>query len=292
MMHASILVTYNPNIKELKVLCESLLLQKSNIIIIDNSEVPIKEKELSISAPVKLISLKKNMGIAYAQNIGIKYSLKINTKYISFFDQDSLVEDGFISKMINAIELNGFEVVAPAPKDNYTLEPLEALKLNNFGLRKKVNCDKVDKPYSVDVVISSGTTMISEVFDKVGMYDERFFIDHVDTEWCLRCKKNGIKIFIIPDINMFHCIGMTRKKIGPYTIQVHSPIRCYYQLRNSIFLLRFAHIPKIFAFYEIFAQIFNRLLLLMVINSKKNYVIFYLQGIIDGIFGNVGPKKK
>ena len=290
MMHSSILVTYNPNVKELQILCESLLSQKSNVILIDNSEIPINEKDLMLSEPVKLISLKKNMGIAYAQNIGIKHSLKMNTKYISFFDQDSCIENCYISMMINEIESNGFKIVAPASKDNLTFEPLETIKLNNFGLRKKINYNKVDKPYSVDVVISSGTTILSEVINKVGMFDERFFIDYVDTEWCLRCTKNGIKIFVIPHINMLHCIGMARKKIGPYTIQVHSPIRCYYQIRNSILLLRLSHIPKIFAFYEISAQIFNRLLLLFIISNKKNYIIFYIQGVIDGILGKVGPK--
>lgn len=45
------------------------------------------------------------------------------------------------------------------------------------------------------------------VFERVGVLDERLFIDYVDTEWCLRCAAQGITVRIIPAASMTHSIG-------------------------------------------------------------------------------------
>ena len=46
------------------------------------------------------------------------------------------------------------------------------------------------------------------------MFDEDFFIDFVDVEWCLRCKKNKVAIFVVPDAVMEHEIGISSVKLG------------------------------------------------------------------------------
>ena len=79
--------------------------------------------------------------------------------------------------------------------------------------------------YPVDMVISSGTVATREVFDIAGNFDEGLFIDHVDAEWCIRCRARQIPIYVIPTAVMRHSIGSRYVKLGPLTIQVHSPTR-------------------------------------------------------------------
>ncbi len=40
----------------------------------------------------------------------------------------------------------------------------------------------------VDTLNSSGSLISCEALRKVGLFDEGFFIDHVETEWCFLCE--------------------------------------------------------------------------------------------------------
>ena len=112
------------------------------------------------------------------------------------------------------------------------------MKLNNFGTLSKVYRDNNSVSYPVDVVISSGMAITKETFDVVGLMDEEFFIDFVDTEWCLRCRSKNVEILMISAATMVHSIGDSSWNIGFMKIFVHSPIRSYYQTRNSFLFLR------------------------------------------------------
>ena len=211
-------------------------------------------------------------------------------KYISFFDQDSVITNNFINSLIDIAQNNNYKIVAPLSRDSITNEILPSVSLGSSGLPHTVNYFYNALPYPVDIVISSGTTVLTKVFDCVGFFDESLFIDHVDTEWCLRCKNKNLKIFIIPSVEMIHSIGSRRKKISSFTVQVHSAERCYYQIRNSLLLLRSKHIPIFFSIHEILATGFSRFLLLFVVDNKLTYLKSYCKGITDGLFGNDGPK--
>lgn len=288
-MHVSIIVTHNPHIQKLCSLCANLLSQGSYLVIVDNSEKSINREDLISSDSIKLISLKKNMGIAHAQNIGISCANDIKAKYVSFFDQDSSVNKLFISELISEIDKKKYHIVAPRAMDNDSKEYLDALKINKFGIPSKV-CLNKDNEIKADIVISSGTTLLLSVIEKVGLFDEGLFIDHVDTEWCLRCRKNGFDIHVISSVQMLHSIGSARSKLGPLTIQIHNSDRCYYQIRNSFLLLRKDSIPKLFAINEIIKTLINRFLLLLLIKNKTRYLKSYFFAIIDGVFNKDGPK--
>ena len=92
----------------------------------------------------------------------------------------------------------------------------------------------------------------SKIFKDVGLMKDGFFIDYVDTEWCLRCKSKGISIFVIPDAIMNHKIGSNSIKLLNKIVILHDDTRYFYQLRNSFLLLRYNYIPKLYAFIEIF----------------------------------------
>jgi len=46
-----------------------------------------------------------------------------------------------------------------------------------------------------DFLLSSGSLVPLDVIDKVGGMEEELFIDQVDTEWCLRARSMGYRVF-------------------------------------------------------------------------------------------------
>jgi rhamnosyltransferase len=283
-----IIVCYRPDLIRLKKLCQTAFSDNSRIILLDNTEIPsISEEDFDF--PVTLFSFGANTGLAYAQNFGLKSALTAGAKVITFFDQDSTIPEGFL-KSIAAFLTPGLPgVVAPLCVDDMSGEIFPMLRLSRYGNPSKLQCVPSMPPCDVDIVISSGMTATSEVFEAAGGLDEDLFIDYVDTEWCLRCRKLGIPIRAIPSLIMYHRIGSRSIRQGPMSVLVHSPLRCYFQIRNGIVLFRKSHVPWFFTLRELLALFLSRALLLRFVDNPIRYIRAYAYGVRDGLWGVVGP---
>ena len=91
----AIIVTYNHDKNKLRNLVGSILCQKINVIIVDNSDSNSK----ILIDDCNIIHLNKNMGIAYAQNKGIDLARKLNSDSVVFFDQDSIIDTNFFKNI-------------------------------------------------------------------------------------------------------------------------------------------------------------------------------------------------
>ncbi len=88
-----------------------------------------------------------------------------------------------------------------------------------------------------DTLISSGCLIPLSVIDAVGTMESALFIDQVDTEWGLRAQKEGFRLYGVRDAVLTHGIGedFVRPWFAPRrTLPLHSPVRDYYVVRNTI----------------------------------------------------------
>ncbi|OGC38836.1 hypothetical protein A3K42_01185 [candidate division WWE3 bacterium RBG_13_37_7] len=65
------------------------------------------------------------------------------------------------------------------------------------------------KPHEIDVCISHFMLMRKEVIEKIGKWDEKFWVYGEDLDICYRTKKAGFKIMYLPDIKVLHFKGAT-----------------------------------------------------------------------------------
>lgn len=80
----AVIVTYNPELKNLNALITELKEQNCYVVVVDNrTNFTLKDKLADIEK-VHLICLGRNEGIAKAQNIGIRYSLEKGAEKIIF----------------------------------------------------------------------------------------------------------------------------------------------------------------------------------------------------------------
>lgn len=285
----SVIVCYQPDVPQLAKLCENLLCDGSRIILVDNTDTPYLSNQQQ-PAGCQLITLGKNTGIAHAQNVGIATAMADGADVIVFIDQDSMIEPGFLGTLVSELKVGTPDVVSPLHLDASSHAELPSVRVNRYGLPKAVHRGDSLAPYPVDIVISSGTAATREVFLLAGMLDEDFFIDFVDTEWCLRCRSKQIPIRTVPSAVMLQRIGSKSVNLGIATVLIHSPARCYYQLRNCFHLFHKQHIPTLFALREMFSVFFNRALLLLIARDKFAYTKAYLCALRDGMRGVTGIK--
>jgi rhamnosyltransferase len=86
--------------------------------------------------------------------------------------------------------------------------------------------------------ITSGSLVRLSVFDEIGLYDEGFFIDGIDFDFCLRLRRAGYAIHRVPDALMRHQLGDAvdiPQALQKYYAR-HSPVRRYYMARNLMYM--------------------------------------------------------
>lgn len=280
----SIVVAYHPDFQTLKALCDNLSNYGSKVIVVDNSEL-ISTPDIENCITIRFGA---NRGVAYAQNTGIRAAITAGAEIVVFFDQDSIIDSAFVKRLVKPIEKGKAKVTGSVFFDALKGFEFPSYGVNKLGLPFKIFSTGKTNIYPVDIIISSGSAMQSSVFDAIGMMDEDFFIDYIDIEWCLRCKKNRIPIYIVPDAIMRHSIGEKSIDFGGFRGFVHSPVRSYYKVRNVFLLFRKTSVPFLYSFREMSVVLLHHLLQLMLINRKKSYFKYFRLSIRDGIKGVKG----
>lgn len=278
-----LVVTYNPDPDKLLKLTVAIRESGADYVIVDNSDEYVWLPDDGF-----VIRLGANKGIAAAQNIGINHSLGVGAEVLVFLDQDSSLDAGVIEGLLEGISNGDAEIVAPIYKDYEKGFTYPIVNVLRSGLREKIIPYSGGRPFYTNVAISSGTAVQSHVFEKVGLMREDFFIDYVDTEWCLRCFAFGYRVKVLPSVCMRHSIGDRSINLYFLRVPVHSPYRRYYRVRNSIHLLRINHVPKLMAIREVVFSVLHQLLLILFGKDWRGYTRYLVKGIADGCTGKTG----
>lgn len=202
--------------------------------IADNSPEPTFEGDMV--GKMSYLWMDGNKGIAAAQNRAFE-QLKDKTAYVVFLDQDSRVGDDYpvqITSALKRIENKGIGILGP------TLVNVDSGEAYVHSLSAGAGED-----YSfAREVISSGICIRADLFRKIGMNDDRLFIDYVDFDMCWRASAVGYRSAVSTTINIRHKVGNRCITIGPYRDIISSSNRYFYQYRNMLWLLRRSYVPR------------------------------------------------
>lgn len=293
-----ILVTYNPNIVFFKRQINVLVQQLDYLIVIDNSselQKKIQDIVLLTSGSVVFEKLEDNLGLGAAQNNGIKKAIDLSATHIVLFDQDSLIEHGFIDGLLQAeavLVMTGKNVGAVGPvfyDPNNNVDYLATVYTGPF--LKRVPLDKLNSEVEATFVIASGCLIRMEALNQIGLMNEQLFIDYIDVDWSLRAKHAGFNVYMTSRAKMAHTVGDRRATILGRTISIHSPLRRYYLIRNSFFMLRQDYIPFGYKLREVVFNLLRFLTGLAFSTERKKYLYYTFWGIRDGIVGVFGACK-
>ncbi len=282
----AIVVAYYPDTLRLKLMIENLIGQGMCVVVVNNT--PESKLDIDQSDFCFVINNFYNSGMAVAQNLGIQKSLDSNASYICFFDQDSVIPDDYLDKMLTYSGGNiGRCMLAPVIFDEATQKQLPSHVLGFMNLSCDKYSDEKKELTPVDIVISSGMFIPSDVFHEVGMMDDDYFIDFVDIDFCYRLKKSKIPIYIVNSVCMNHSIGTGQVGKSLLLTTMHSPVRTYYKTRNAFILIRKMGVD-LFSLHQLASAIYHGFLSVVYSDNKIEYFRFYMKGIFDGLIGVKG----
>lgn len=230
----AIIVTYNPE-PQLIGNIAALASQVGEIVIVDNASGAEGLQFIAEAAEhgrVSVVRNADNLGIAAALNIGVRFALDRGYPWVVTFDQDSTASEGFIAALLSAWSACPFHrevaLVSPRYLDRDT------------GMISSYASGTSDKPFEeVVTTMTSGNLVRGEVFASTGLFEESFFMDCVDHEFCLRLRSKGFRIIEARDAVLVHSLGrMTLHSFAGKRFKVfnHTPLRRYYNARNRMLL--------------------------------------------------------
>ena len=285
---ACVVVSYNPNVERLTSLCRTLAADDADVLVVDNSETGAGGPQFLPGERCTVIYLNENTGLAHAQNVGIEAALAKHADVIVLFDQDSQPKRGFLSCLLPSLSPAEPGVVAPVCFDRATGRELPSFRMGKLGYTQKVFAGGREAPYSVDLVIASGSAVSAATFAAVGRMDEDFFIDFVDFEWCFRCRRHGVPINVVPTAVMYHSIGERSARFGIIRGSIHSATRSYYKVRNAMLLFRKSAVPGMFALRATLLAFIHYAAVLPFVKNRLDYAKMFALAIHHGVIGVVG----
>ncbi|QIA64460.1 glycosyltransferase [Vibrio astriarenae] len=249
---AAVVVFYHPNLQAINSLKK--LSKMLPVVVVDNTEEgePLEWVE---SESVNIIRNMCNLGVAKAINQGVEYWQSQGMNWCFLFDQDSVIDDGFIEEMITPITSKR------APADNvaayvpsYYAKNLESygsiIQVEKFGITRRHPKYARRNELWASYAINSGSLINLNSFNTIGPYLEGLFIDFCDIEWGLRANAKGFQIITNPEATLIQELGEQPISFMGKKIVNHSPLRHYYYIRNAIHMLRLKHVPLVWKTVE------------------------------------------
>jgi GT2 family glycosyltransferase len=218
------------------------------VIVVNNN--PLEEIDSLKKKFPGFVFLKtpKNLGYAGGNNFGIKRALKDNTDFILLLNNDTLLDKKIILELLKAAK-NNQQVGILGPKIYFA--PGHEFHQKRYQEKDKgkviwyagglldwqniiashQGVDEVDQgqyDHLKDTDFVSGCAMLikKEVFKKIGLFDEDYFLYLEDVDFCWRTKQTGYKILFVPLAKVWH--------VNAGSSEIGGPLHDYYLTRNRM----------------------------------------------------------
>jgi hypothetical protein len=278
------------------------------IFLIDNGSKDFDRANLAAQFPeIEITETGKNLGFSAGINIGINKALAENIPYTLLLNNDTIVTPDFITDLISTLKTNPqYGIVAPLITyyDNSDIIWFRGGSFNKYtSITRHTDMNKDKRLFATRASAAStdshspafptqfitGCCMLikTDIFKKVGLFDEQYFLYNEDLDFCYRCQKQGIKFAVNPAVEIMHKVSGATNKDKNTTLDPHrfTKIKAYYSARNDLlFIKKNLHgIPKLTSFISSFCIKYPYFSLQMLKRKQFAELKEYFRGILDGI---------
>jgi len=219
------IVIVNWNTKNLLLQCLTSIYGKIGeqgieVFVVDNGSSDGSREVVQEEFPdVKLIQNEENLGFAVANNKALRLS---KGKYLLLLNPDTQVKEGTVEKLVSFMEIHpdagitGAQLLnSDGSKQNSIANfPSLATELLSKSLLRRLFPKQFPgkerenpNPIEVESVIGACMMVKRDAMEQVGLLDEDYFLFLEETDWCLRMKKAGWKIYYVPQAEIVHLQG-------------------------------------------------------------------------------------
>lgn len=237
-------VTYNsaPFLREFAESCVAQTVNGYYVYCIDNNS---RDETAEILDAIqddrwRIVLNSENIGVAAGNNQGILRALSDGCEWILLLNNDTRFEAVLLETLISACRVHGWNAVVP--KIHYD-KPAGSIWYGGGGFNwwkgfsgyhiamGKRDVGQCDAPCTVEYAPTCAMLVHRDVFQKIGLMDETYFVYFDDTDFCWRLKTAGVTLGYCADVTVVH-------KVGGSTGGAKSAFSAFYVSRNRMYFLR------------------------------------------------------
>lgn len=188
---------------------------------------------------VRVIANQDNRGFAEANNQGIRAALADGCELVLMMNNDTEFEPELFTKLIAGLDRYGCDMVTPKILFHHDqrliwsagggMDPRKGYSGFHCGY-DEIDCGQYDTPRLVEHGPGCCLLIRREVFNRIGMMDDRYFTYVEDTDFSYRAMRAGLKLMYLPTATLLH-------KAHSLTGGLFSDFMMRYTTRNRIYFM-------------------------------------------------------
>jgi GT2 family glycosyltransferase len=197
------------------------------IVLIDNGSTDgsVERFRARFGDTLTILANQENLGFAGGVNTGIRWALANGAAAVLLLNNDTVVAADMIPHLAAAAaQSSGAGVVGPAiyyydlPQRIWRFADREVPWLPVARrLPDRAVAEAGATPFRVDYVTACGMLVRRQVFEAIGLFDERYFMYFEDADFCRRARQAGFEIWCAPRARMWHNVSLSAQKAKPAT---------------------------------------------------------------------------
>ena len=260
------------------------------ILVVDNGSTDESVSLFQEIPNIDLLVNKENLGFAAGNNRGIQHALERGADFVLLLNNDTTVSPPLLSRMVEAAQEDP-KIGIVGPMIYYADRPDQVwfagmrFRHGLYVVRRGLHLDPPhDRVEEVDFVSGCGMLVPRQTWERVGLFDPRFFMYYEDLDLCVRAKEAGYRIVCATQAHMWHALSASTG--GP-----DSPLKQYYQVKSTL-LFSQKHTRGLQRVATLAIRLGHAgfVALRQVVRGQLRWdaIRFYLRGIAEAIMGKSG----
>lgn len=220
----------------LESLC-CLAYPNARVLVVDNGSTDGSPQAIARQfLQVEQIVNPQNLGFAGGFNVGLRHALAAGADFAFILNNDTIAAPNILELLVAAASANDVGIVAPSIF--YASDP--ARVWSTGGGRNRLTLEMTgDHGRRAPITeitereFLSGCAMCIKrsALERVGLFDEEFFMYYEDSDYCLRTRRAGFQLLVVPQARIWH-------KVATSSDGSDAPAERYWMGRSSVRFFR------------------------------------------------------
>jgi GT2 family glycosyltransferase len=232
---------------------------------------------------MELVVSPENRGFAEGANLGLRQALEVGADLVFLVNNDTLIDAEAVANLMAHVQPK-VGILAPLI---YYADERECIwsaggMLHPWILEKQgddrgqMDVGQWREPVERDFVTGCGMLLTRQLLERVDLFDERFYLYYEDSDLCLRARRAGFRILLVPAAKMWH-------KVARSSGGSDSANERYWMARSSvIFFRKHARGAQWLAILPWRAGSAVRTTLRLLRSGQREACVAYWRGLRDG----------
>jgi GT2 family glycosyltransferase len=207
-------------------------------LVVDNGSQDGSLERIVASFPeVAVLPLGSNHGFSAGVNRGIELALARGAEYVLLLNNDSRPAEDMLELLVSFAEAQ--PACGLASPSIYQIDHPERFwvvggRWTIYGIMHE-GWDTLDSgqyvgPTRFDIVFGTALLIRRAVLERIGNFDERFFVYYEDADFSLRARRAGFSAFVVPQARLWHA--------GSYSTRNRHYLKEFYFSRSRTLFFR------------------------------------------------------